>query len=118
MRKFLIPIQGDYVAPRFDMASEIIVSHFRDSELLDDLRTIIMEKPSDENLCQMVVETHITDVICGGIDELHYKFLTWKRVNVVDSVVGSWHRAMHLLVEGRLKSRQIVLDENSTGLRL
>lgn len=108
MRKLLIPIQGDFVAPRFDQASELIVTHYRDTELLDELRTIIMERPSGEELCQMVVESHITDVVCGAIEESYYNFLAWKRIMIFDGVIGDWQTAMELLVKGELAPRQIL----------
>jgi len=108
MRKLLIPIQGDFVAPRFDLASELIMTHYRGGELLDELRTIIMERPSAEDLCQMVVESHITDVVCGAIEESHYNFLAWKRIMIFDGIIGDWQTAMDLVVRGELEARQII----------
>ena len=69
------------MAPRFDLATEIFIAQHENGMLLGEPRTIIMESPSDEVLCQMVVEEHITDMVCGGIEELHYNFLVWKKVN-------------------------------------
>ena len=115
MRKLLIPIQGDFVAQRFDLATEIIIVRFERGEIAGEPKTIIMERPSDEELCQMVVESNITDVVCGGIEELHYNYLIWKKVNVFDAVLGNWRSALDKAVAGNLKPREIIkpLDEHS-----
>ena len=118
MQKLLIPIQGDYVAPRFDLASEIIISRFEDGRLEGEMKTIIMERASDEELCQMVVEANITDVVCGAIEETHYNFLAWKRVNIFDSIVGGWKEAIELRLAEKLTSRQIIIDKNNVELNL
>jgi len=112
MRKLLIPIQGDYVAPRFDLATEILILRFEKGEKDGEPRTIIMERPSDEAICQMVVEEHVTDLICGGIDEVHYNFLVWKKVNVLDAVIGSWRQAAEKALNGKLKQGEILVVES------
>lgn len=104
----MIPIQGDFVAPRFDLAREILIARYEDGVLQGDPRTIIMESPSEEELCQMAVEEHITDMVCGGIDELHYNFLVWKKVNILDAVIGDWQTALEKALEGSLKQGAIL----------
>jgi predicted Fe-Mo cluster-binding NifX family protein len=109
LRKLLIPIQGDYVAPRFDLAVELLIVRFSDDGR-EEPRTIIMERPSEEALCQMIVEEQITDLVCGGIDEVHYNFLLWKKVDVIDGVIGGWCRALEKAVCGDLKAGEILLN--------
>ena len=77
--KLLIPVQGDFVAPRFDLATEILIVRFENNSILGEPRTIIMERASEEELCQIVVKENITDIVCGGIEELHTIFLPGKR---------------------------------------
>jgi predicted Fe-Mo cluster-binding NifX family protein len=103
-----MPIQGDFIAPRFDLATEILIVRFEKGKQDGAPRTIIMERPSDEALCQMVVEENITDLVCGGIDEVHYNFLIWKKVNVVDGVIGGWSQALEKAVRAELKQGQIL----------
>ena len=103
MQKLMIPIQGDFVAPRFDLATEVLIARYEDGALLGDPKTIIMERPSDEGLCQMIVEEHITAMVCGGIEELHYNFLIWKKVNVLDGVIGDWQTALEKTLDGTLQ---------------
>ena len=116
MRKLFITIQGDFVAPRFDLATEILIVRFANGKQEGAPRTIIIERPSDEALCQMIVEEHVTDLVCGGIDEVHYSFLSWKKVNVMDGVIGGWHMAMEMAIRGELKQGDILANgiENLT----
>lgn len=118
MRKLLIPIQGDYVAPRFDLATEIFMARFENGAVVGEPKTIIMERSSDEGLCQMVVEEHITDVVCGGIEELHYNFLIWKKVNVLDSIIGGWQAALEKALSGQLHQGEILLEKDDEPLSL
>lgn len=108
MQKLMIPIQGDFVAPRFDLATEIFIARHEAGALVGEPRTIIMESPSDEGLCQMVVEEHITDMVCGGIEEMHYNFLVWKKVNILDGVIGNWQTALEKRLKGDLSQGAIL----------
>ncbi len=108
MQKLLIPIQGDFVAPRFDLATEILIARHKEGVLLAEPRTIIMDRPSDEGLCQLIVEEHITAMVCGGIEELHYNFLVWKKVNILDGVIGHWQIALEKMLNGTLKQGEIL----------
>lgn len=108
MQKLMIPIQGDFVAPRFDLATEILIARHEDGALQGEPRTIIMDRPSDEGLCQMIVEEHITAMVCDGIEELHYNFLVWKKVNVLDGVIGDWQTALEKAIAGTLKQGSVL----------
>ncbi len=116
MHKLLIPLQGDFVAQRFDLAAEAVVALLANGRLDGPPRTIILERPSAEELCQLIVRSEIAEVVCGGIDELHYNFLTWKKVRVIDAVIGGWRAALEKAVAGTLRSGQILPAE--PGLKL
>jgi len=118
VRKLLIPIQGDFVAPRFDLATEILMARFENGKITGEPKTIIMERSSDEGLCQMIVEEHITDVVCGGIEELHYNFLVWKKVNVLDGIIGGWQAALEKVLAGRLQQGEIIPEKADEPLSL
>jgi len=118
MRKLLIPIQGDFVAPRFDLATEVLIVRFESGKLIGEPKIIIMERASEETLCQMAVEENITDVICGGIEEVHYNFLVWKKVVTLDAVIGSWRTALDKVVAGTLLQGDILIDKSDETLRL
>lgn len=114
----LIPIQGDFVAPRFDLATEIVVVSFENGKVVGEPKTIIMERPSDEGLCQMIVEEDITDVVCGGIEELHHNFLTWKKVTIVDGIIAPWQTALYKRIDGSLKQGDVLPDSEATEMKL
>jgi hypothetical protein len=118
MRKLLMPIQGDVIAPRFDMATEILVAHFDHGKLIGEPKIMIMERPSEESLCQMAVEENITDFVCGGIEEVHYKFLVWKKVNALDRVIGRWRTALEKILDGTLSHGEIVHSKSDGPLTL
>lgn len=118
MRKLLMPIQGDIVAPRFDLATEILVAHFAHGELIGEPKIMIMERPSEESLCQMAVEENITDFVCGGIEEVHYKFLVWKQVNALDRVIGHWRTVLEKVIDGSLVQGEIVHKDSDGPLTL
>lgn len=114
-RKLLMTIQGEYVAPRFDLATELLVASISDGKLAGEPKTIIMDKPSDEKLCKMILEEKITDVVCGGIDEMHFNFLRWKQISVVDGVIADWRSALNMHQAGLLRQGQILFDGTGQG---
>lgn len=118
MQKLLIPIQGDFIAPRFDLATEILIVRFKNGATTSEPKIIILERPSDEALCQMAVEENITDVVCGGIEDVHYRFLVWKKVAVLDAVIGSWQKAVEKIVSGTLRQGDILIKSNDQRLAL
>lgn len=118
MHKLLIVIQGDYVAPRFDLATEVIIVKYENRCALEEPKNIIMERPSDEALSQMMVDEHITDLVCGGIEDLHYQFLVWKKVHVVDRVIAPWEEALKLHIEGKLQAGDVLHPHGNKEMSL
>lgn len=118
MNKLLIPIQGDFVAQRFDLACEIIIVHYDENSIIDKPKTIIMDRASDEELCQMIVEENITHVVCGGIEEQHYNFLIWKKITILDSVICGWQMAIDKMIAGKLQQGAILVSAHEEQLTL
>ncbi len=118
MHKLMVLIQGDFIAPRFDLATEILIVRYDNGEQLGEPKLIIIERPSDESLCQMAVEENISDMICGGIEEVHFNFLVWKKVTVLDGVIGSWRTAVDRFVAGTLRQGEILRCPNDELLTL
>ena len=111
--KILITIHLNSVAQRFDLASEVIIA---DQEgLSNEPRTIIMSRPSAEELCNLIIKENIGVVICGGIEERHYKFLTWKKISVLDSVIGDYNQALVLAGNGKLSAGAILSSAYEIG---
>jgi len=102
--KILITAQGDFVAPRFDLTAEVVIATVDRGALVGKPRTIIMDRPSPEDLSNMIMEEDISMVICGGIEDRHYQFLTWKKIRVIDFVIGDYQSVLDRALAGELHS--------------
>ena len=108
-RKIIIPLFGEDVAPRFDLATEVfIIEQGEEGEILEE-KALVLPHASAEQLCHLILTEGVEVVICGGIEEEYYQFLTWKRVQVFDAVIGPWRRAEERFRQGLLKSGAVVL---------
>jgi predicted Fe-Mo cluster-binding NifX family protein len=106
--KILITAQGDFVAQRFDLTAEVVIATVESGKRGHKPRAIIMDRPSAEGLCNMIMEEHIDLVICGGIEERHYQFLTWKKIRVVDFVIGDHESVLKKAIAGDLKAGELL----------
>lgn len=104
----MITVRGDFVSPRFDMSSEVIIATCYERQLLDEPHSLILSNVSAELICDLAVREDIGVVICGGIEEQHYQFLTWKKITVFDSVIGPHTDALELALQDRLASNTIL----------
>ena len=92
--KLLITIWRDQVAPRFDLTSEVLVATVDSTGELLHSKTVILPAVSAEGLCHLILTEGITTVICGGIEEEYFQYLTWKKVRVIDSVIATYDLAL------------------------
>lgn len=106
--KVMITVRGDFVSPRFDMSSEVIIATCYDRQLLEEPRSLILSDVSAEIICDLVLREDIKVVICGGIEEQHYQFLTWKDITVYDSVIGPHGKVLELVLNNELTANTIV----------
>ena len=109
-QKILITLFNNDVAPRFDLTTEVLISSIGEDGAADENKTIVLARESTEDLCQLILNEEINVVICGGIEEEFFEYLTWKRVKVLDSVMGPWERAFDRFREGRLEAGAILFD--------
>lgn len=106
--KLLITVQENDIAPRFDQTTEIIIADYTRTRLKGQPRHIILPRKSSEDLCDLIVKEGISCVICGGLEDNFHKFFIWKKINVIDSVIGSYAEAMSKAKNGRLASGLIL----------
>jgi len=104
----LVPLLGEMVAPRFDRATEVLIVRARKGRLADEPRVVLLPGPSADGLCSLVLEEEITDVVCGGIEDAHYQYLAWKKVRVVDRVIGAWEGVLRLFLANELRPATVV----------
>ena len=107
-KKILIPLHENDVAPRFDLATEVLIVTDLDKTGSGDKRMVVLPRASAEQLCHLIITENIQTVICSGIEDDYYQYLTWKRIEVIDSVVGSSNSALKRYFEGKLKPGDIL----------
>lgn len=106
--KIMITVRGDYVSPRFDMSSEVVIATCYDRQLLEEPRSLILSNVSAETICDLALRENINVVICGGIEEQHYQFLTWKKITVFDSIIGPHNKILQMTMNNTLESNTIL----------
>ncbi len=113
--KALFPVLGADVAPRFDRAVEVVIVEFDPAWAVAGERTVVLPQPSAEDLCQLVVSEGVGVVVCGGIEDEYHQYLTWKKVRVIDSVMGPFRSALRRLRSGRLEPGDVLFDRAERG---
>ena len=114
-QKVLITIIENDVASRFDLATEVLISLLDKDGSIVENKTMVLAHESAEYLCQLVLTEEVDVVICGGIEEEFFDYLTWKKVSVLDSVMGPWERALERFRSGDLVMGTILYDRNERG---
>jgi predicted Fe-Mo cluster-binding NifX family protein len=109
-RKVLITLFENDVAPRFDLTTEVLISSLAEDGSVVQSKTIVLAHASAEDLCQLIQNEEIDVVICGGIEEDYMDYLTWKKVQVLDSVMGPWERVLARFREEDLQAGSILFE--------
>ena len=109
-KKILITLWEGNVAPRFDLATEVLISSIGEDGTVQENKTFVLAHASTEDICKMILSEEVTVVICGGIEEEYFEYLTWKKVQVFDSVMGPWESALERFRAGKLESGAILFD--------
>ncbi|MEW6501344.1 MAG: dinitrogenase iron-molybdenum cofactor biosynthesis protein [Thermodesulfobacteriota bacterium] len=107
--KVLIPILGEQVAPRFDLAVEVAIAEAGAAgAVTGEPRIVLMPAASADELCALILKEGGGLVLCGAIEEGHFQYLSWKKIRVIDRVVGPWRLALERVVAGRLQPGEIL----------
>ncbi len=102
--KVLLTLQDNFIAPRFDLATEIIIAEINGNQLTGAPRTIILPRKNAEDLCDLIVKEGVTCVVCGGIEDNYHNFFVWKKIRVLDNVIGSAMEALEQITAGTLEA--------------
>lgn len=116
-RTVLIPLLREDVAPRFDLAVEVMLASFDEDGAETGRQTIMLSHSSADELCDFVLRQGVSAVIANGIEEEYYHYLRWKRVEVLDGIMGPAGEALERFRQGRLAPGDI-LYERSDGCAL
>lgn len=107
LQRILIPIMGEDIAPRFDLATEIQIITISNGNI-EESKTIVLPQASAEKLCQIIITENVKSLICGGIEDEYHQYLTWKRIQIFDAVIGKWETALEKLMKTALSSGDIL----------
>ena len=109
-RKVLITIWENNVAPRFDLAGEVLIASLGEDGSLDNTKAFVLAHPSTDELCTLILAEQIDTVICDGIEQEVLDYLTWKKIRVIDSVMGPWERVLDRFGSDKLEPGSILFD--------
>jgi predicted Fe-Mo cluster-binding NifX family protein len=109
--KIMIAVSDRDVAPRFDLTVEAIIAQVENGELMHEPRELVLSEPSGDELSGLAVSEAVDLVVCGGIDEVHYDYLTWKKIRVIDGVIGPYSQALDSLRDDSLSANAILPAE-------
>jgi predicted Fe-Mo cluster-binding NifX family protein len=113
--KILITINKDEVAPRFDLTSEIQITETEAGKITGEPRIILLTGSSGEDICALAIKENISLLICGGIEDAHYQYLKWKKIKVVDGVIGPYEQALLSAMKNDLKPGAILPGASISG---
>lgn len=105
--KILIPVHEKDVAPRFDLATEVLIV-VADADGGVRKKTIVLPRASADQLCHLIITEGVRTVICNAIEDDYYQYLAWKKVEMIDSVIGSSESALDRFVKGTLSAGDIL----------
>ena len=113
LSKIMITLEGNDIAPRFDLCTEVWVGLIDTQGDIQEEDLLVLSHASAEELCQFIVSNGIHKVVCGGIENEYFDYLRWKKIAVYDSVIGSYRQAIQELISGRLSSGAILAKDGN-----
>lgn len=113
--KILLTLNGDNIAQRFDLATEVNIADMEEGRLAGEVRCVLLPGPSGDELCNLILKENIGTVVCGGIEDVHYQYLSWKKIRVIDRVIGPAEEALNLALGDRLKAGTVIRINDGEG---
>jgi hypothetical protein len=110
MRNVLLVLDGKNIAPRFDLALELLIVSMGNDGKPVERRDVLLARPSADALCRAVASENVQTVICGGIEKEYLQYLGWKNVEVIHSIIGSSEVAVSRYRKGALKSGDLLSE--------
>lgn len=115
IHKITIPLFHEEIAPRFDLATEVLIILLSKGNIIEEKKTIVLPRSSADELCHLLLAENINTLICGAIEEEYYQFLKWKKINVYDSIAGKWPMALEQWQKNSLNSKDILSEKTVEG---
>ena len=111
-RLLLVPLLREAVAPRFDLAVDILLVGFDEAMAETGRQHVMLAHASADQLCDFILRQGVTVVVANGIEEGYYHYLRWKRVEVLDGVMGPVDRVVDRFAQGRLAAGDILFERS------
>jgi predicted Fe-Mo cluster-binding NifX family protein len=106
----LITLYRDEVSPRFDLATEVLLVSVDADNREVRRQELVLAHASADDLCDLILDREVSVLITGGMEEEHYHYLRWKRLDVIDAVAGLAEDALALYLQGALESGAILFS--------
>ncbi|MDY0275818.1 MAG: NifB/NifX family molybdenum-iron cluster-binding protein [Desulfomicrobium sp.] len=106
--RILITVAQDEIAPRFDLTTEVLLVTLSENDDLIARKSFLLAHASGDELCDLALSRDMGVIVCGAIEDEYYHYLRWKRIEVIDSVMGPVEEVISCLVQGKLKTGDIL----------
>ena len=113
--RVMIPLYKDEVAPRFDLAKEVMMAIVLKDNKVEEQKTIVLPRSSPEDLCHQILLENISTLICGAIQDEYYQFLKWKKLLIFDNVSGKWEDVFNRFLDGSLNGGDLLFQKIIEG---
>lgn len=108
-RRILITVLNNEVAPRFDLATEALLLNIADNGDITGRKSFLLAHASADEVCDLTLSRDIGTVVCGAIEDEYYHYLRWKRIEVIDSVIGLVDEVISRLQQNQLHCGAILV---------
>ncbi len=115
IKRIIIPLYRDEVAPRFDLATEVMIAIVSGNNTVEEQKVVVLPRSSPEDLCHRMLSENINILICGAIEDEFYQFLKWKKLSIFDNVSGKWEEAFKKFLDNSLKSCDLLCHRMIEG---
>ena len=109
MEKILIPLHDNDVAPRFDLASDVlVVAVTRETSAMGTIheRVVVLDDTSGEGMYRLIISEDVRTIICAGMEKEIFDFLKRKGIDVIDDVCGPADIVLEAYLMGKLAPGQ------------
>jgi len=118
IHKIAIPLYHEAVAPRFDLAPEVLLMILSKGNIIEEKKDVVLPRSSADDLCHLLLAENTNTLICGAIEEEYYQFLKWKKIDIYDSITGNWSKVFHCWSEKTLKPGDILSQRIIEGINV
>lgn len=112
-RRALLTVRKDEIAPRFDLTTEALLVNISNTGEIVLRKSFLLAHASGDELCDLALSRDVGIIVCGGIEDEYYHYLRWKRIEVIDQVMGPLESVVTRLAANKLGSGDILFDRRT-----